>query len=209
MDVRCGWPAVEFPASLVRYCGGQGLPSVAFGTGVEWNAIVLGSARKTGGDGGIRTLDRALQPYNGLANRRLQPLGHVSSKADMPDAGACRKRQIWGHRILRWIEPSGGEQYGPVRRDLRASRPSGAQTGAARSPYIESLRPKQLPRIESHRAWHICLDTDLSLARRKRGADSATPIAAISCPVALTRHREIIAIHESIHRTRHCFRCVA
>jgi hypothetical protein len=23
-----------------------------------------------GGDGGIRTLDRALQPYNGLANRR-------------------------------------------------------------------------------------------------------------------------------------------
>src|SRR5579863_7375896 len=31
-----------------------------------------------GGDGGIRTLDRALQPYNGLANRRLQPLGHIS-----------------------------------------------------------------------------------------------------------------------------------
>src|SRR5271154_2084200 len=36
--------------------------------------LVLGA----GGDGGIRTLDRALQPYNGLANRRLQPLGHVS-----------------------------------------------------------------------------------------------------------------------------------
>jgi hypothetical protein len=32
----------------------------------------------TGGAGGIRTLDRALQPYNGLANRRLQPLGHSS-----------------------------------------------------------------------------------------------------------------------------------
>ena len=32
-----------------------------------------------GGDGGIRTLDTALQPYNGLANRRLQPLGHVSA----------------------------------------------------------------------------------------------------------------------------------
>ena len=31
-----------------------------------------------GGAGGIRTLDRALQPYNGLANRRLQPLGHIS-----------------------------------------------------------------------------------------------------------------------------------
>ena len=34
--------------------------------------------KKAGGDGGIRTLDRALQPYNGLANRRLQPLGHIS-----------------------------------------------------------------------------------------------------------------------------------
>src|SRR5688572_9550035 len=30
------------------------------------------------GDGGIRTLDTGLSPYNGLANRRLQPLGHVS-----------------------------------------------------------------------------------------------------------------------------------
>src|SRR5213080_2465131 len=47
-----------------------------------------------GGAGGIRTLDRALQPYNGLANRRLQPLGHSSLEADMPDAGATRKRQF-------------------------------------------------------------------------------------------------------------------
>lgn len=36
---------------------------------------------KGGGDRGIRTLDRALQPYNGLANRRLQPLGHISVMA--------------------------------------------------------------------------------------------------------------------------------
>ena len=33
------------------------------------------------GEGGIRTLDRAFQPYNGLANRRLQPLGHLSRPA--------------------------------------------------------------------------------------------------------------------------------
>jgi hypothetical protein len=31
-----------------------------------------------GGERGIRTLDRAFKPYNGLANRRLQPLGHLS-----------------------------------------------------------------------------------------------------------------------------------
>ena len=49
---------------------------------------------KGGGAGGIRTLDRALQPYNGLANRRLQPLGHSSMSADMPDAGASRKQQF-------------------------------------------------------------------------------------------------------------------
>jgi hypothetical protein len=34
--------------------------------------------RKSGGEGGIRTLDRVVRPYNGLANRRLQPLGHLS-----------------------------------------------------------------------------------------------------------------------------------
>jgi hypothetical protein len=45
--------------------------------------------RSAGGDGGIRTLDRALQPYNGLANRRLQPLGHVSVHAEN---GALWKR---------------------------------------------------------------------------------------------------------------------
>ena len=62
----------------------------------------------TGGDGGIRTLDRALQPYNGLANRRLQPLGHISAARrdsrppDMPDArGHCKTRaQPRGYRAL-------------------------------------------------------------------------------------------------------------
>jgi hypothetical protein len=32
----------------------------------------------SGGEGGIRTLDTGFGPYNGLANRRLQPLGHLS-----------------------------------------------------------------------------------------------------------------------------------
>ena len=34
--------------------------------------------RQSGGEGGIRTPDRGVSPYNGLANRRLQPLGHLS-----------------------------------------------------------------------------------------------------------------------------------
>ena len=32
-----------------------------------------------GGEAGIRTLGRGLCPYNGLANRRLQPLGHLTA----------------------------------------------------------------------------------------------------------------------------------
>jgi hypothetical protein len=34
---------------------------------------------KSGGEAGIRTLGRAFRPYNGLANRRLQPLGHLTA----------------------------------------------------------------------------------------------------------------------------------
>ena len=56
--------------------------------------IETGADSSAGGDGGIRTLDRPLQAYNGLANRRLQPLGHVSSGADMPERALSRKRQI-------------------------------------------------------------------------------------------------------------------
>jgi hypothetical protein len=36
------------------------------------------SGTDSGGEGGIRTPDRGVSPYNGLANRRLQPLGHLS-----------------------------------------------------------------------------------------------------------------------------------
>ena len=66
---------------------------------------------KFGGAGGIRTLDRALQPYNGLANRRLQPLGHSSVRADMPDAGPSRKPGRCGAVRLRAIIPTVFARY--------------------------------------------------------------------------------------------------
>src|SRR5271157_4483135 len=34
--------------------------------------------RTTGGEGGIRTLGTGVSPYNGLANRRIRPLCHLS-----------------------------------------------------------------------------------------------------------------------------------
>ena len=40
------------------------------------------------GEGGIRTRGRGLYPYDGLANRCLQPLGHLSKPSghSLPDA---------------------------------------------------------------------------------------------------------------------------
>ena len=35
--------------------------------------------KESGGEGGIRTPGRGFSPYNGLANRRIQPLCHLSS----------------------------------------------------------------------------------------------------------------------------------
>ncbi len=47
--------------------------------------------RQSGGEAGIRTLGRGLCPFNGLANRRLQPLGHLTASAVREPAGAGRK----------------------------------------------------------------------------------------------------------------------
>ncbi len=41
-----------------------------------------------GGEAGIRTLGAAIQPHNGLANRRLQPLGHLSLERSLE----CERR---------------------------------------------------------------------------------------------------------------------
>ena len=35
-------------------------------------------SRLRGGEGGIRTLGTGVSPYNGLANRRIRPLCHLS-----------------------------------------------------------------------------------------------------------------------------------
>ena len=47
----------------------------------------------TGGEAGIRTLDTAFRPYNGLANRRLQPLGHLTVRG-FPKDFAIRLARI-------------------------------------------------------------------------------------------------------------------
>src|SRR5437016_3265656 len=46
--------------------------------GVRRGGISLQS-RLRGGEGGIRTLGTGVSPYNGLANRRIRPLCHLSA----------------------------------------------------------------------------------------------------------------------------------
>jgi hypothetical protein len=56
-----------------------------------------------GGAGGIRTLDTGLHPYNGLANRRLQPLGHSSIK---------NANLLQGWLVLRLLAYASGQPLG-------------------------------------------------------------------------------------------------
>src|SRR5690349_4018755 len=64
-------------------CRRTGLPTEARSrfsrrTGLPTEARSRFSRAEVGGEAGIRTLDTAFGPYNGLANRRLQPLGHLT-----------------------------------------------------------------------------------------------------------------------------------
>ena len=51
----------------------------------EWRKriAVRVNARKHGGEGGIRTLGTGVSPYNGLANRRIRPLCHLSGVGNL------------------------------------------------------------------------------------------------------------------------------
>ncbi len=51
---------------------------------------------ESGGEGGIRTPGRSFSPYNGLANRRLQPLGHLSAEFALAIVTYGR---IWRYRL--------------------------------------------------------------------------------------------------------------
>src|SRR5262249_22158944 len=67
---------------VCNYCATHGARKFARDVAVFWKKtskprswMQLG---KSGGEGGIRTPGTSFSSYNGLANRRLQPLGHLS-----------------------------------------------------------------------------------------------------------------------------------
>ena len=54
------------------------IPPIELGISIGITELQVLDNQGNGGEGGIRTLDTGVSPYNGLANRRLQPLGHPS-----------------------------------------------------------------------------------------------------------------------------------
>jgi hypothetical protein len=62
-----------FSLLLLLHCGNKMQLSAIY---VPANKVGM---EKSGGEGGIRTPGRGFGPYNGLANRRIQPLCHLSA----------------------------------------------------------------------------------------------------------------------------------
>src|SRR3954466_12153869 len=66
-------------------------------TGLPTEARAKSRRAKVGGEAGIRTLGTTFRSYNGLANRRLQPLGHLTVSK------LLRILRVWlnstGHRV--------------------------------------------------------------------------------------------------------------
>src|SRR3954454_19018745 len=58
------------------------------------------------GETGIRTPDTGLTPYNGLANRRLQPLGHLSGERWVILAGLLGLTSGYLARAARGARPT-------------------------------------------------------------------------------------------------------
>ena len=52
--------------------------------GITRTGNIAYRAKLENGEGGIRTLDTGINPYNGLANRRFRPLSHLSKIGAAP-----------------------------------------------------------------------------------------------------------------------------
>ena len=104
------------------------------------------------GAGGIRTLDRALQPYNGLANRRLQPLGHHSQ------AGILSGRQVYSREGrcgtgVRAANGQGGIRTHETREGLPVFK-TGAFNHSATCPYARRYKRRHPCLAQKSHALH-------------------------------------------------------
>ena len=104
-----------------------------------------GTWERLHGEGGIRTPDKAFRPYNGLANRRLQPLGHLSQlprnnftcgeqpnlAADQPTGERLRRRRLAGRASRSAGRPGAGLADSAKRSRARCSAPGPACSALA------------------------------------------------------------------------------
>ena len=145
----------------------RGFSAFSSTTGRGLKRDTKGGERSAGGDGGIRTLDRALQPYNGLANRRLQPLGHISRRnARATYARGIPPLQAHGDRGSGYRDPHPSH-----------SRGAGAEP-AARGAMVEIRwrrppRPAPVRGHANHRSWTE-IRAPISNAKHEQ-ADQARP----------------------------------
>src|SRR3954463_16406477 len=65
-------------------------------TGLPTEARAKSRRAKVGGEAGIRTLGTTFRSYNGLANRRLQPLGHLTVSKLLRICGVRLARPVSG-----------------------------------------------------------------------------------------------------------------
>ena len=70
-------------------------------TGRVSEGKINGENNLTGGEAGIRTLDTGLSPYNGLANRRLRPLGHLTAARKL----SIRRASTYAEPIVPIVVP--------------------------------------------------------------------------------------------------------
>src|SRR4029077_8136007 len=78
-----------------------------------------------GGEGGIRTLDTTFGSYNGLANRRLQPLGHLTGVLSIRETIGCEKSDCPSdgpRNMLPRREKFAPAEHGAEERDLARSK---------------------------------------------------------------------------------------
>ena len=105
-----------------------------------------------GGEAGIRTLGRAFRPYNGLANRRLQPLGHLTAVCKYTYNRHLRKRLDRRTHHPAWRSQPALHRVTRERRDTNPSESSAALKHVLRDPLTREsavLKPAGKPTSSS------------------------------------------------------------
>ena len=69
--------------------------------------------RTSGGEAGIRTLGTGVSPYNGLANRRIRPLCHLSGPGNVVQIvdGKARRCNVRGMAVVASIRGGDREAF--------------------------------------------------------------------------------------------------